>query len=180
MVLLVGNDFIPNLPHFSVKTLSKVFSNYIDVLPALGGYINEGGELNLKRFEKFMESLAHIDEDHFLQLSKREPIIQPGPSESDDEADDEVDRAEFHLQPETEDLGYDNTDSNSPIFNLHGKRKNSFHLFANNKRPRLDSFEDSATDWDKDSDSDNSNEEVFPNDGDDDKVTHSEPSLNPL
>ena len=57
MVLLVGNDFIPNLPHFSVKTLSKVFSNYIDVLPTLGGYINEGGELNLKRFEKFRWNL---------------------------------------------------------------------------------------------------------------------------
>ena len=67
MGFLVGNDFIPNLPHFHINTgaLPMLYSAYMEVLPKLDGYINEGGSLNLKRFEKFMESLARIDEDHF-------------------------------------------------------------------------------------------------------------------
>ena len=67
MGFLVGNDFIPNLPHFHINTgaLPMLYGAYMNVLPKLDGYINEGGKLNLKRFEKFMESLARIDEDHF-------------------------------------------------------------------------------------------------------------------
>ena len=67
MGFLVGNDFIPNLPHFHINTgaLPMLYGAYIELLPKLDGYINEGGSLNLKRFEKFMESLARIDEDHF-------------------------------------------------------------------------------------------------------------------
>lgn len=67
MGFLVGNDFIPNLPHFHINkgALPLLYSAYMEVLPTLDGYINENGQLNLPRFEKFMERLALIDYENF-------------------------------------------------------------------------------------------------------------------
>lgn len=71
MGFLVGNDFIPHLPHFHINkgALPLLYSAYMDVLPNLDGYINENGTLNLARFEKFMERLALIDRDHFSDMN---------------------------------------------------------------------------------------------------------------
>ena len=35
------------------------------VLPTLDGYLHEGGYLNLKRFERFMEQLSEFDVEKF-------------------------------------------------------------------------------------------------------------------
>lgn len=70
MGFLVGNDFIPHLPHFHINkgALPLLYGAYMDVLPTLDGYINENGKLNLPRFEKFMARLAQIDYDHFNDI----------------------------------------------------------------------------------------------------------------
>ncbi|CAK1604510.1 unnamed protein product [Parnassius mnemosyne] len=67
MGFLVGNDFIPNLPnmHISNDALPVLYKTYMTVLPTLDGYINEAGDLNLSRFEIFMQELAKIDKEKF-------------------------------------------------------------------------------------------------------------------
>ncbi|KAG6460815.1 hypothetical protein O3G_MSEX012236 [Manduca sexta] len=67
MGFLVGNDFIPNLPnmHISNDALPLLYKTYMTVLPTLDGYINEAGDLNLARFETFMQELAKIDKEKF-------------------------------------------------------------------------------------------------------------------
>ncbi|XP_021920765.1 5'-3' exoribonuclease 1 isoform X2 [Zootermopsis nevadensis] len=67
MGFLVGNDFIPPLPdmHIINGALPTLYKAYVDVLPTLGGYINEGGTLNLERFQKFMEKLSAYDFEQF-------------------------------------------------------------------------------------------------------------------
>lgn len=67
MGFLVGNDFIPNLPnmHISNDALPLLYKTYMTVLPTLDGYINEAGDLNLARFEIFMQELAKIDKEKF-------------------------------------------------------------------------------------------------------------------
>ncbi|KAJ8731787.1 hypothetical protein PYW08_014517 [Mythimna loreyi] len=67
MGFLVGNDFIPNLPnmHISNDALPLLYKTYMTVLPTLDGYINEAGDLNLRRFEVFMQELAKIDKEKF-------------------------------------------------------------------------------------------------------------------
>lgn len=69
MGFLVGNDFIPHLPnlHIAKGALPILYQSYIKTLPSLGGYINEKGQLNLPRFEKFMETLAALDMDNFTE-----------------------------------------------------------------------------------------------------------------
>ncbi|XP_072396590.1 5'-3' exoribonuclease 1 isoform X2 [Diabrotica undecimpunctata] len=70
MGFLVGNDFIPHLPnlHISEGALPLLYKTYMEILPTLDGYINEGGTLNLKRFEIFLEKLGQQDIDHYEQV----------------------------------------------------------------------------------------------------------------
>ncbi|XP_052738346.1 5'-3' exoribonuclease 1 [Bicyclus anynana] len=67
MGFLVGNDFIPHLPnmHINNDALPLLYKTYMNVLPTLDGYINESGDLNLVRFEIFMQELAKIDKEKF-------------------------------------------------------------------------------------------------------------------
>lgn len=69
MGFLVGNDFIPHLPnlHINKDGLPILYRTYKEVLPTLDGYLNNGGKLNLKRFEKFMAKLTKFDVEHFQE-----------------------------------------------------------------------------------------------------------------
>lgn len=70
MSFLVGNDFIPHIPHFHINknSLTSLYRCYMDVLPTLGGYINEDGNLNLQRFEAFLKKVADIDVENFTEV----------------------------------------------------------------------------------------------------------------
>ncbi|XP_028587031.2 5'-3' exoribonuclease 1 [Podarcis muralis] len=70
MGFLVGNDFIPHLPHFHINhdALPLLYRTYMDILPKLGGYINESGHLNLPRFEKYLTKLSDFDREHFSEI----------------------------------------------------------------------------------------------------------------
>ena len=71
MGFLVGNDFIPHLPHFHInkEALPILYKTYKEVLPNLDGYLNNGGHLHLGRFEKFMEKLADVDVEMFHEIN---------------------------------------------------------------------------------------------------------------
>ncbi|CAL8276824.1 unnamed protein product [Lota lota] len=70
MGFLVGNDFIPHLPHLHINhdALPLLYRTYISVLPQLGGYLNENGHLNLHNFEKYLEKLSEFDREHFSEV----------------------------------------------------------------------------------------------------------------
>uniref|UniRef100_UPI0037E9C2BE 5'-3' exoribonuclease 1 isoform X2 n=1 Tax=Semicossyphus pulcher TaxID=241346 RepID=UPI0037E9C2BE len=70
MGFLVGNDFIPHLPHLHIShdALPLLYKTYISVLPSVGGYLNENGHLNLRNFEKYLEKLAEFDREHFSEV----------------------------------------------------------------------------------------------------------------
>ncbi|XP_052224237.1 5'-3' exoribonuclease 1-like [Dreissena polymorpha] len=69
MGFLVGNDFIPHLPNLDINNdaLHLLWRTYMEVLPHCGGYINNGGRLNLERFEKYLAELSKFDFDTFSQ-----------------------------------------------------------------------------------------------------------------
>lgn len=71
MGFLIGNDFIPNLPHFHINEngFKILYDAYMDVLPHMDGYINEGGVLNLQRLEVFVKKLAEADRELFKNHS---------------------------------------------------------------------------------------------------------------
>jgi 5'-3' exoribonuclease 1 len=63
MAFFVGNDFLPNLPnlHINEGALALMFKIYKTVLPKVGGYINEGGVINLQRLAVLLEELSHVE-----------------------------------------------------------------------------------------------------------------------
>jgi len=67
MGYLVGNDFIPHLPHVHInqEALPLLWNTYKKVLPTLDGYMNESGELILSRFESYLTELAKYDYERF-------------------------------------------------------------------------------------------------------------------
>uniref|UniRef100_A0AAG5CS45 Uncharacterized protein n=1 Tax=Anopheles atroparvus TaxID=41427 RepID=A0AAG5CS45_ANOAO len=69
LLYLVGNDFIPHLPHLHINenALPILYKAYKDVLPEMDGYINEGGILNLPRLQMLMRRLAVFDREQFLE-----------------------------------------------------------------------------------------------------------------
>ncbi|KAK5120873.1 hypothetical protein LTR85_005940 [Meristemomyces frigidus] len=63
MAFFVGNDFLPNLPHLHINegALALMFGVYKQVLPKAGGYINEGGVINLERLSLLLDELSHVE-----------------------------------------------------------------------------------------------------------------------
>ena len=63
MAFFVGNDFLPNLPnlHINEGALALMFKVYKSVLPKAGGYINEGGVINLYRLALLLDELSDVE-----------------------------------------------------------------------------------------------------------------------
>lgn len=78
LCFLIGNDFLPHLPNFHVKSniLPVLYDVYKRVVSKLDGYINERGQLNVQRFNVFLNELKKFDffiyknHMHFLQNMK--------------------------------------------------------------------------------------------------------------
>lgn len=67
MAFFVGNDFLPHLPHLHINegALALMFNVYKKILPEAGGYINNGGEIDLKRLSLLITELSQIEYRHF-------------------------------------------------------------------------------------------------------------------
>ncbi|KAI4171680.1 MAG: hypothetical protein LQ343_004073 [Gyalolechia ehrenbergii] len=63
MAFFVGNDFLPNLPnlHINEGALALMFKVYKSVLPKAGGYINQGGVINLQRLALLLGELSDVE-----------------------------------------------------------------------------------------------------------------------
>lgn len=63
MAFFVGNDFLPNLPnlHINEGALALMFKNYKEVLPKMGGYMNELGVINLERLGMLLDVLSDVE-----------------------------------------------------------------------------------------------------------------------
>ncbi|KCV69090.1 hypothetical protein H696_04505 [Fonticula alba] len=67
LCMLVGNDFLPNLPSLYIPegSLNVILETYRRVRPHLGGYINESGVLNAARLRRIFIELADLETAYF-------------------------------------------------------------------------------------------------------------------
>lgn len=65
--LFVGNDFIPHLPHLHINenALGLLFEAYKTTLPHLDGYLNDCGQVNLKRCGRVLEKVVEFERKVF-------------------------------------------------------------------------------------------------------------------
>jgi 5'-3' exoribonuclease 1 len=57
---LVGNDFVPGLPHFDISDgcMELIMDSYHKLLPSLGGYITDKSAIHLSRLELVLSELS--------------------------------------------------------------------------------------------------------------------------
>ncbi|KAK7006346.1 exoribonuclease 1 [Favolaschia claudopus] len=69
LAVFVGNDFLPNLPdlHIHDNALERLFEIYKNVLPGLGGYVNEGGVVSMGRLQVVLDEMAKWEEGEVFE-----------------------------------------------------------------------------------------------------------------
>jgi 5'-3' exoribonuclease 1 len=88
MAFFVGNDFLPNLPnlHINEGALALMFKIYKDILPKMGGYINEQGVINRERLGMLVNALSDVEYRFFeaeysdaqwIRAKKNESVPEP-------------------------------------------------------------------------------------------------------
>ena len=88
MGFMVGNDFIPHLPHMHIKQdhLPLIYAAYAKVLPEFGDYLTYRGKINPHIFQKFIKVLTENERETFEDAmadarflrSKRGQMIEKG------------------------------------------------------------------------------------------------------
>jgi len=106
MAFFVGNDFLPNLPnlHINEGALALMFRKYKDVLPKLGGYINEGGVINLSRLEVLLDELADVEHLFFEAEFQDAKWISAKRGDQDDNEPPPPIRGPLRLTPAQKDI----------------------------------------------------------------------------
>lgn len=67
MCMLVGNDFIPNLPHLDIAdgAINSMFAVYKRLVPVWGGYLTDRHRLHPDRLELFLAELSQTEMKYF-------------------------------------------------------------------------------------------------------------------
>ena len=101
MAFFVGNDFLPNLPnlHINEGALALMFKKYKDVLPRIGGYINEQGVINLERLGILLDELADVEHRFFEAEYQDEKWIRSKKLESNGDSEPRAGKPVTSLTP---------------------------------------------------------------------------------
>ena len=102
MAFFVGNDFLPNLPnlHINEGALALMFQKYKEILPSLGGYINEGGVINLPRLGVLLDVLSDVEHRFFQAEYADMSWISAKRGEKEEEAEPKAGRVPARISTE--------------------------------------------------------------------------------
>lgn len=78
MSVLVGNDFLPHLPHLDISdgALELMFGAYKELLPIMGGYLTDKHRIHPDRLEAFAARLAEEEFAYFQRRGLDEDILE--------------------------------------------------------------------------------------------------------
>jgi len=70
IMYVIGNDFLPNLPdlHLNKGAFPLLIETFKEALRGLDGYINEYGQINLKRLGVWLDILSKFELENFEQV----------------------------------------------------------------------------------------------------------------
>ncbi|CAF2104568.1 unnamed protein product [Rotaria magnacalcarata] len=183
MGYLVGNDFIPHLPHVHINqdALPLLWETYKKVLPTLDGYMNESGDLILSRFQIYLTELSKYDYDRFKK--DNESLEQFGSNPKKFELDkDQIPNSGFSLEimeklmirtsiaPKIEPNGSNENDSNGQMIDsfiaLERKPSNVSSSSSSDDVPQRPVYPDAdddgpLSDLERDNDNDNEHKKLL-------------------
>lgn len=76
MCMLVGNDFIPNLPHLDISdgAINRMFAIYKRSVPLWGGYLTDRHRLHPDRLESFLSEIAQSELHYFHHRARTDSV----------------------------------------------------------------------------------------------------------
>ena len=76
----VGNDFLPHLPSLQIRdgALDTLCALYVRHFQTIGGWITDGGEVDLERVRRFSAELAHVEPELLRQHASGEERYKQG------------------------------------------------------------------------------------------------------
>ncbi|CAF4404914.1 unnamed protein product, partial [Didymodactylos carnosus] len=126
MGFLVGNDFVPHLPHLHINenALLLLWDTYKKILPKLDGYLNESGQINLPRFEIYMAELAKFDFERFAHENDTLKYFD-----------------KLHSIPPEECVNENQTDNNNDVHNMDNSNDNDNSVYFDPDKDHSSAYE---------------------------------------
>ncbi|KAF7596557.1 hypothetical protein BBP40_000957 [Aspergillus hancockii] len=106
MAFFVGNDFLPNLPnlHINEGALALMFKIYKEILPKMGGYINEQGVINMERLGMLLDGLSDVEFRFFEAEYSGERWIQAKKNGGEDDSESQARPQSLTITPAQKNL----------------------------------------------------------------------------
>jgi 5'-3' exonuclease len=69
LCVLVGNDFLPHIPHLDIEngSINFMMSMYQELMPIMGGYLTDKAKIHLPRLELFLQYISSREPLYFEQ-----------------------------------------------------------------------------------------------------------------
>ncbi|KAJ1461024.1 XRN 5'-3' exonuclease N-terminus-domain-containing protein [Pelagophyceae sp. CCMP2097] len=82
--MLIGNDFLPHLPHLDIVdgSLDLMMMTYRELLPKMGGYLTNKDDIHLPRLELLLRSLSVYEPHYFKRRGASEGDAEYGKDDS--------------------------------------------------------------------------------------------------
>lgn len=80
MCMLVGNDFLPNIPHLDIAegAINLMFRIYKHMLPSWGGYLTQSHRLHPDRLESFLSRISQSEMQYFEHRYETDGVPEYG------------------------------------------------------------------------------------------------------
>lgn len=74
MCFFVGNDFLPHIPALEIRdgAIDMLIFAYKKLMPRFGGFLTDGGRVNLPRTEILLREVSAFEEEIFTRAQRRE------------------------------------------------------------------------------------------------------------